>query len=77
MPHPETPDDSRPTRGDRASVRYPGTPLWVKVSAIIVVVLVLLVGLVLVTGIGGTHGPMRHAPSSNGDAVAHALVMAI
>jgi hypothetical protein len=39
-------------------------PLWVKVSAIILVVLVLLVGLVLVTGIGGTHGPMRHAPAS-------------
>jgi hypothetical protein len=41
----------------------PGIPRWVKVFGIIVIVLVLLVGIVLVTGIGGHHGPGRHMPS--------------
>lgn len=42
---------------------YPGTPRWVKVTGIIVIVLVLLVGIILVTGVGGEHGPGRHIPS--------------
>jgi hypothetical protein len=42
---------------------YPGTPRWVKIVGIIVLVLVLLVGVVLLTGIGGEHGPGRHLPS--------------
>lgn len=37
-----------------------GTPRWVKVFAIIAIVLVLLVGFVLFTGVGGPHGPGRH-----------------
>jgi hypothetical protein len=39
-----------------------GTPRWVKVFGIIAVVLVLLVGVMLVTGggPGGGHGPGRH-----------------
>lgn len=41
------------------------TPRWVKVSAIIVLVLVLLVGIVIFTGVGGAHGPGRHAPSGD------------
>jgi hypothetical protein len=43
---------------------YPGTPRWVKVFGIIVIVVVLLV----VTGmfIGGSeHGPGHHAPSGD------------
>lgn len=39
---------------------YPGTPRWVKVSGIIVVVLILLIAILIFTGIGGNHGPMRH-----------------
>ena len=39
--------------------RYPGTPRWVKVSAIIVLVLVLVLVVVMVAS-GGQHGPMRH-----------------
>jgi hypothetical protein len=35
----------------------------VKVLGIIALVLVLLVAVVLVTGIGGEHGPGRHQPS--------------
>jgi hypothetical protein len=48
---------------------YPGTPRWVKVFGIIVIVVVLLV--VARIFIGGEHGPGRHAPS--GDAGGPAL----
>ncbi len=42
---------------------YPGTPRWVKVFGIIVIVVVLLavVGML----IGGEHGPGRHTPSGD------------
>ena len=43
---------------DRAP--YPGTPRWVKVSGIIAIVLALLVAIILITGVGGGHGPGRH-----------------
>ncbi len=46
---------------DRGSVPPP-TPRWVKVFGIIVIVLVLLIGIMIVTGVGGEHGPGRHAP---------------
>jgi uncharacterized cupredoxin-like copper-binding protein len=39
------------------------TPRWVKVVGIIALVLVVLVGIVLATGLGGQHGPGRHLPS--------------
>ena len=42
---------------------YPGTPRWVKVSGIIVLVLVLLVGIMMFIGVGGDHGPGRHLPA--------------
>lgn len=45
------------------------TPRWVKIAGIIVGVLVLLIAVVLVTGLGGEHGPGRHIPS--GDAGSH------
>ncbi len=41
-----------------------GAPRWVKVLGIIAVVLVVLVGVVLLTG-GGGHGPGRHTPSGD------------
>jgi hypothetical protein len=40
---------------------YPGTPRWVKVFGIIAIVLVLLIGIMLLTG----HGPGRHTPSGD------------
>jgi hypothetical protein len=46
--------------GNRPS--YPGTPRWVKVSGMVVIVLVLLVLIMLLSG----HGPGRH--TSSGDA---------
>ena len=39
------------------------TPRWVKVVGITALVLVLLVGVLLLTGLAGTHGPARHLPS--------------
>ena len=44
---------------------YPGTPRWVKVFGIIILVLVLLVVIIVFTGVGGEHGPGRHAPSGD------------
>jgi hypothetical protein len=46
--------------GNRSS--YPGTPRWVKVFGIVVIVLVVLVAIMLLAG----HGPGRHG--SSGDA---------
>ncbi len=40
------------------------TPRWVKIVGIIALVLVLLVGIVLLTGVGGDHGPGRHMSSA-------------
>ena len=42
----------------------PGAPRWVKVSAIVVGILILLVVIVKLTGVGGSHGPGRHTGSS-------------
>lgn len=67
-------DQSRSPDADRSSAampeggptadaaKYPGTPRWVKMSAIVVLVLVLLVVVVAVAG-GGQHSPMRHMPA--------------
>ncbi|MDQ4077837.1 MAG: hypothetical protein M3220_16515 [Chloroflexota bacterium] len=53
---------------------YPGTPRWVKVFGIIVIVVVLLVVAMMFTG--GKHGPGRHIPSGDaGSQVLHSGVM--
>jgi len=49
----------------RESTAYPGTPRWVKVSAIVALILILLIVVVMVLG-GGEHDPMRHIPSASG-----------
>jgi len=55
--------DARPAR---ASGRvYPGTPLWVRVSGIVALLLIVLLMLVMFV-IGGDHGPMRHIRSASG-----------
>jgi hypothetical protein len=43
---------------------YPGTPRWVKVFGIIVIVVVLLVVAGMFIG-GDEHGPGRHTPSGD------------
>jgi hypothetical protein len=53
---------------------YHGTPRWVKVFGIIVIVVVLLVVAKMFIG-SGEHGPDRHAPS--GDAGGHAPVYSV
>lgn len=45
---------------------YPGLPRWVKVSGIISGVLIALAVIVMITGLGGPHGPARHL-STAGD----------
>ena len=49
------------------------TPRWVKVFGIVALTLILLVIVVLVTGIGGEHGPGRHIPSGNAGGVSPAI----
>ncbi len=43
---------------------YPGTPRWVKVFGIVVLVLVVLIVVMMATGVGGKHGPGRHMPAA-------------
>jgi hypothetical protein len=45
--------------------RYPGTPGWVKAVGVIAVIVVLLIAFILVTGLGGPHGPQRHGASAD------------
>jgi hypothetical protein len=45
--------------------RPPSTPRWIKVSGIIVIVLLLLYGILELTGVGGNHGPGQHKPTGN------------
>lgn len=58
--NPDTADEGGvgPDRGETS-----GAPRWVKVFGIIALFLVLLAGIIMVTGIGGQHGPGRHIPS--------------
>ena len=43
------------------------TPRWVRIVGIIALVLVLVVGILFLTGVGGDHGPGRHLPSGGAD----------
>ena len=52
---------------------YPGTPRWVKVSGIIVLVLVLLAVVIMVTGVGGQHGPWRLTGDADTPRLEHRL----
>ncbi|MFC4003000.1 hypothetical protein ACFS2C_13580 [Prauserella oleivorans] len=60
-PDPATGDDTD-VGSDRPSTSGtpPRVPRWVKVSAIVVGILVLLVVIVKFAGLGGDHGPGRH-----------------
>ena len=49
-----------PSGGDGSGDLPPRMPRWVKVSAIVVGVLVLLFLVLQLAGIGGEHGPGRH-----------------
>ena len=60
----ETRVDGAPERSAEAP---PATPRWVKVLGIAAVVLVLLVGVMLLTGGPGEHGPGRHSGGGGGN----------
>jgi hypothetical protein len=53
-------DPPRNTAADAA-----GTPRWVKVAGIIALVLVLVFVVLKLTGVGGSHGPGRHATGAD------------
>ena len=57
---PDAGADVGPARTSDAG--YPGTPRWVKLSGIVVLILVLLVVGAMVA-LGGQHGPGRHLPA--------------
>ena len=69
-------DPSRVPDAGAGASRYPGTPRWVKVSGIFVLVLVVLL-VVAMAASGGQHGPMRHMPSGDpgGNTVRTALAV--
>ena len=45
-----------------ASAGRPKMPAWVKVSLVIAAVLVVAFLVIMLTGMGGEHGPSRHLP---------------
>jgi hypothetical protein len=45
------------------SGNYPGTPRWVKAFGIVFLALVVLLVVMIVTGHGGPHSPLRHLRS--------------
>jgi hypothetical protein len=49
---------------------YPGMPRWVKVAGIIAALLILLVLVIILSAVGGSHGPGRHMSGSDGGSAA-------
>ncbi|MFF0950825.1 hypothetical protein ACFYE9_25110 [Rhizobium leguminosarum] len=41
---------------------YPGMPRWVKISGAVLAMAILLAAVLMVSGVGGQHGPGRHLP---------------
>ena len=48
----------------RASDGYPGTPRWVKVFGVVLLAILLIAAFIVVSGLGGPHGPQRHGAGS-------------
>ena len=46
-----------------APIDSPGTPRWVKIAGLVAVVVLLVIGVILLTGGPGEHGPGRHSGS--------------
>ena len=58
-------DDTGPASGQVPhSDTPPGVPRWVKVFAVVAGVLALLAVILMLTGLGGEHGPGRHTGSA-------------
>ena len=58
-------DTSDDTRVRPPADRPPSTPRWVKVFGIIAIILLLIFVVIQLTGVGGGHGPGRHAVSGD------------
>ena len=43
---------------------YPGTPRWVKVTGIALLAILLIAAFIVISGLGGPHGPQRHGAGS-------------
>ena len=66
-PHPDSQSDTGDdTGGGPGRGSTTGTPRWVKVIGVIAITLVLLFGILLLTGGPDRHGPGRHMPSGGG-----------
>lgn len=65
-------DAREPRHGDRRPDAAPGMPRWVKLGALVAVLLLVLVVLMLLTG----HGPGRHMSSGAAAPVAVELALA-
>jgi len=63
-PYSDAGDEAGAGPSRTSTTSYLGTPRWVKLSGIVVLVLVLLVAGVMAVA-GGEHGPMRHTPSGS------------
>ena len=67
----ESPSSASPAEKSGASspssdaATYPGMPRWVKLGAIVAVLVIVLVLAVMILS-GGEHGPLRHVPSAAG-----------
>jgi hypothetical protein len=56
--------DDLPTSDPGRPEAYPGTPGWVKAIGLAVLIVLLLAAFIVITGLGGPHGPQRHADQS-------------
>jgi hypothetical protein len=57
--------DRSPAPDPQRPQGYPGTPGWVKAMAIVLLVVLLLAAFIVISGIGGPHGPQRHGASAH------------
>lgn len=59
------PDDPGSTAQQADTATPPRLPRWVKVSAIVIGVLVVLLVVLELTGVAGDHGPGQHDPGDD------------
>jgi hypothetical protein len=70
-PRPESGDADNATESGAGPATRPKMPVWVKVSLIIAAVLVIAFLVIMLTGLGGEHGPSRHLPGGGNPPTQH------
>jgi hypothetical protein len=63
------------SQSPRVDTERAGVPRWVVISGIIAAIIVLGVVIVLLTGLGGEHGPGRHEPGAESSSATPASSM--